>query len=358
MHVKVPVIVIASVLAVSLACGQSNPISPSGPANAAFGAAPDGSTLKIAAPTLTSPADNFQFLAGSGSVTLTWTNVVGTYAAFPVTYEVEVKNAAGTVVANPKALPTTAGDTTSWVVSPALVAETNHTWRVRATFGQAFGPWSSGRQFKTGQLAFLSRSESAIFDPLTNGFSVGAVHGGRFGPDGWTALGRGDGIDYDIATCESCRLQFDIVGFTNGNHLFGIGEAKIVSMGEASMFSSFGAFRDHEWKMHFSIRSDGDGTGIDVVWRNGGFGEGNNPGDHREKIEPGPRWSNSQPSRVVMEWTPRGYIITVNGEHWADSDFGGRPYAPSNHRISLGCYPRFETFEFATFRNVQLTRIQ
>jgi hypothetical protein len=355
MPVKVPVIVIASVLAVCVACGQSNPVAPSNTANGAFGAAPDGSTLKIGAPTLTSPSDNFNFPAGSGVVTLTWTNVSGTYATFPVSYEVEVKNAAGAVVANPKSLPASPGGTTSWTVNPPLVADTVHTFRVRATFNQAFGPWSAGRQFKTGPLAFLSRSQSTVFDPLTNGFSVGDVRGGRFSPEGWTALGRSDGIDYDIATCGSCRLEFDVLGFDDGLHMFGIGEAKILSMGDANTFGSFGAFRDHEWKMHFSIRSDGDGTGIDVVWRNGGFGEGNNPGDHRQKIEPGPRWSVSQASHIVAEWTPRGYKIFVNGVEWAEEDFEGDAYVPDNHRISLGCYPRGETFEFATFRNVRLT---
>jgi hypothetical protein len=342
-------------VAVGIACGRSNPIGPSDPARGGIGAAPDGSTLKIAAPPPVLPTDNFQFLGGTLPVALSWTNVSGTFASFPVSYEVEVRNAAGAVVANPKGIPASSGDTTSWTVTPALAGDTVHAWRVRATFNQAFGPWSAGRQFKTGPLAFLSNLNSTIFDPLTTGFSVGQVRGGQFSPEGWTATKGSDGIDYDISTCTSCRLEFDILGFDDGLYLFGQGEAKILSMGNARAFGNFQDFRDHEWKMHFSIRSDGDGTGLDVVWRNGGFGDGENPGDHRVKVEPGPRWSESQATRVTLEWSPRGYLVFINGMEWIDEDFEGDAYAPPNHRISLGCYPRNETFEFATFRNVRLT---
>lgn len=355
MSLRAPVLVVVCVLAVGIACGRSNPIGPSDPATGGSGAAPDGTTLKIAAPAAVLPTDNFQFLGGTVPVTLTWTNVRGTYANFPVSYEVEVRNAAGAVVANPKNLPATSGETTSWTVSPTLTADTVHSWRVRATYRLSFGPWSLGRQFKTGPLAFLSSINSTVFDPLTTGFSVGQVRGGIFSPEGWTATKGSDGIDYDIATCSSCRFEFDVLNFDDGLYLFGLGEPKIVSMGDATTFGSFQSYRDHEWKMHFSIRSDGDGTGLDIVWRNGGFGDGENPGDHRVKIEPGPRWSVSQASRVVLEWSPRGYLVFVNGEEWIEEGFEGDAYAPPNHRISLGCYPRNETFEFATFRNVRLT---
>jgi hypothetical protein len=274
-------------------------------------------------------------------------------------YEFQISDRAdfSTTVAAQSGVTEGTSGTTSFTPSADLASSTRMFWRARFAQGTATSDWSSTAQFRTAILPILSRNIPAILDPLTNGSSVGTVRGGRFTVDGWQATSSSDGIDYDVVTCTSCRLEFDVLGFTNGLHLFGIGEAKLVSMGEPSMFNGFTAFRDHLWKMQMAVASDGDGTGLDVVWRNGGAGEGANPGDHRVKIAPGPQWSNTQPSHVVLEWTPAGYTISVNGKVWASGSFGGLAFAPPSLRISLGCYPRGESFEFAIYRNVTLTRI-
>jgi hypothetical protein len=38
------------------------------------------------------------------------------------------------------------------------------------------------------------------------------------------------------------------------------------------------------------------------------------------------------------------------------SDGWDYPYAPTNHRISLGCYPRAESFIGAIYRNIKLRK--
>jgi hypothetical protein len=38
------------------------------------------------------------------------------------------------------------------------------------------------------------------------------------------------------------------------------------------------------------------------------------------------------------------------------ADGWGFPYAPPNMRVSLGCYPRGESFVGAIYRNIKLTK--
>ena len=61
-------------------------------------------------------------------------------------------------------------------------------------------------------------------------------------------------------------------------------DIKWLSMGDAGTFGSFGAFRDHPWKMHLIQRADFP-TGMEIIWRNGGTdADGGDPGDHRIKL--------------------------------------------------------------------------
>ena len=49
--------------------------------------------------------------------------------------------------------------------------------------------------------------------------------------------------------------------------------------------------------------------------------------------------------------------MAVNGEVWFQDGFGGNEFAPPNFRISLGCYPRGESFVGAIWRNVKLSKL-
>ena len=112
---------------------------------------------------------------------------------------------------------------------------------------------------------------------------------------GWKSLSLTDGIDYDLqAPCVGVhagvrrhRTSAGLKGYPVEKDL------KWISMGEASTFGDFGAFRNHEWKMHLEQRSDGDGTGMKITWRNGDFGEGD-PGDHVVKVDPGVDWKDNE----------------------------------------------------------------
>ncbi|HYN08548.1 MAG TPA: fibronectin type III domain-containing protein [Vicinamibacterales bacterium] len=339
-----------SVATVSLmvACGRSNsPVSPS-PSVSGTDAGPDGSTLKINAPQLLSPTNNTQ-LKRTEALVLVFQNVTGKYTSFPVTYEVELRR--GNTVVMSQKVGASSGSTTSLTVTNALDFDTNHDWRVRATYRNSVGPWSNVGTFKTALKAFLDPVTGAVFDPLTEGFSVGKVHGGRFIiGQGWQTVTRSDGIDYDIPTCPDCRVEFDMTGIGDG--LGQPHDDKWLSMGDALGFNGFDDFRNQDWKMTLEQRADGDGTGMKLIWRNGDAGDGD-PGDHDAKQDPGPDWQENVKYHFVFDWNPRGFKIIINGETWFEDGFD-EPYAPPNHRISIGCYPRGETRRDAIYSNFEV----
>jgi hypothetical protein len=335
--------------ALLVACDNraASPVSPGGVAG--IDAAADGSTLKIAAPTLVSPINGVQ-LQGGSSVVLTLTNVSGKFASFPVTFDVEITNAGGTIVANPK-FSRGSGTSTAFTLTTTLLPSTVYSWRARGTYSGGVGPWSGASTFRTGQSAFISGS--TVVDPLTTGATVGRQRGGHFiTGQGWQADSVTDGIDYDITTCSNCRLEFDLTNVGNG--LGNPTDLKWITMGDGRTFDDFLVFRDHPWKMHLEQRADGDGTGMKLIFRNGSAGTGN-PGDHEGRNDSTVNWQRSQVYRFVLDWTPNSYFFSVNGQVWFSGAFSGQAYSPPSHRISLGCYPRQETWVGAIFRNVTVT---
>jgi hypothetical protein len=125
-------------------------------------------------------------------------------------------------------------------------------------------------------------------------------------------------------------------------------------MADAPSFGSFGAFRNTPWKMHLVQRADFP-SGMEIVWRNGGSDDqGGDPGDHRVKLNETPiTFSSSNVYHFKLEWTSTGYDIFVNGVE-IFGDGWELPYAPPNMRVSLGCYPRAESFIGIIYRNVRL----
>jgi hypothetical protein len=231
------------------------------------------------------------------------------------------------------------------------VTNFSYVWRARATNGTVTSDWSKVETFKTKNTGF--KNGQNVFDPLTDGTSVGAVHGGRFLPgQGWQSASLTDGIDYDIPTCSSCRVEFDVTNFgKKEGEPFSL-DLKWFTMGDASTWGSFGAFRDHPWKMHLEQRSDA-ANGMKLIWRNGAAG-GGDPGDHTQRRDDTESWDGGTVYHFVFDWTPTGLSVAVNGHVWFTDGFS-RPYAPGNHRIELGCIPRGESFIGAVFRNFSVT---
>ena len=338
-----------AVLATTLACNAKSPATPT-PAPSGPATGTDGSTLKATAPALQSPINGVKLTTSTVQLTAS-PSTTQFAAAGPLQYRFQVLNAAGTIVA--QALVSG----TSWIVTPDLAPNANHTWRARAEYQGEAGPWSSVGSFVSGDPALVN-------DPLTNGTTVGQQIGGRFVEGGWQSLSVVNAIYYDIPTCDNCTVEFDITNIGKGEGVCCNADLKFLSMGDATAFGDFNSFRDHPWKMHLNQRADGDGTGLEIIWRNGGTRPTGNPGDHRIKMNGGgPDFRTSSVFHFIVKWSPSGYDISVGTNGGAQvpylSDgFGGLSYSPPNHRIALGCPPRGESFIGAIYRNVIVKKNQ
>lgn len=138
---------VAGAVVIAAACAQ-NPESPISPSAAAGSEAanPDGSTLKVSAPTPVSPADGA--VAQSVRPTVVFRNATGRFTSVALAYRVQVFNAAGSVIAE---LPVSqdASGQTSLASEADLAFDTEYRWRVRAEFQGEAGPWSAVWSFRT-----------------------------------------------------------------------------------------------------------------------------------------------------------------------------------------------------------------
>lgn len=137
----------ACALAVTMACSGA-PASPSSPAAVTAsetGAAADGSTLKVSAPTPASPLADVRLTNRTPIMTIT--NATGRFAGGAFSYEFQLMSDSGAAVST-TTRPAGPGST-SWAFPTELERDTPYRWRVRAVMGSAFGPWSSTARFLT-----------------------------------------------------------------------------------------------------------------------------------------------------------------------------------------------------------------
>jgi hypothetical protein len=341
---------VSVLLALVLACTKSSsPLTPSAPSGGGSGtSAEDGSTLKATAPVPQSPINGVK--PSTGPATLVASPSTTPFASgVPLQYRFQIFNSANVLVDD------SLESEPRYDVQVDLAVNLSYTWQARAESGGEVGPWSTMATFIAPESAFLN---SQLSDPLTNGRTVGVQHGGTFIPGvGWQALSLQDGIDYDLTEpcVDDCRLEFDVTNFGPREGDCCAKDLKWLSMGNAADFGSFGAFRDHPWKMHLVQRADYE-TGMEIIWRNGDAGDGDDPGDHRIKLtDTGIVFRSTDVYHFTLEWSTTGYRIDVNGEE-VMSDGWCCPYAPPVHRISLGCYPRDETITGAIYRNIKLRK--
>lgn len=340
-------------LGLTLACTSksSTPLTPTTPTTSGTpSAASDGSTLKVTAPTPQSPVGGVK--PSTGPATLVVSASTASFTSTPaLQYRFQVFNSANAIVEDVLV------GSTSHPVDAELTVNASYSWQARAEYQGSAGPWSTKASFLAPETAFLNKE---ISDPLTNGKTVGQQRGGTFLPgQGWQSLSLTDGIDYDLTEpcSDNCRLEFDATNFGPKEGETYSKDLKWLSMGNAADFGDFGSFRNHPWKMHLEQRADFT-TGMAIVWRNGAADEFGDPGDHRIKLaETGVVFKSTNVYHFVFEWATTGYTISVNGEQVFE-DGWGHAYAPPVHRISLGCYPRAESFVGIIYRNIKLRKSQ
>jgi hypothetical protein len=245
-----------TVLAVALACSDnSTPVSPSPSGGGVSEAGPDGSTLKASAPTPQSPVNNQQpdqLLLVAGKSTATFSQ------STPLSYEFEIKNQGGTTVCSSGVVGGGSGSSVQWQPSNCnLTFNQPHTWRVRAALNNTRGPWSSNATFLAPTGGYIRAQE--IFDPLTNGTTVGEIHGPvEFIPNvGIRLLTHDSYVQYNLPQT-LLQGEFSIIVTGMATNTEG-GKTKVMAMSEGT---SDIVVNDRR----MTVEKRGDPEGI-VAWR-------------------------------------------------------------------------------------------
>ena len=200
---------IAALLALAIACSRqsSTPTSPTGAAAANAAAAADGSTLKVSAPTLSSPLNDAQQTDVPTLVVSAASVKFGATLPGALAYRFQLFNTAGTMVQDSGPV----GEA-SWQITNQLDFQVRHTWRARAEYGNDVGPGSAPGSFISSEGGYIRGNE--VFDPLFNGTTVGQVIGpATFSSEGVRLDTTGSYVRYLIPqTINSGEFAMEIRG--------------------------------------------------------------------------------------------------------------------------------------------------
>ena len=158
-----------SLIAISaVGCGSeaASPVTPSPTPTAPLPVA-----VTLSAPAHVTPSDDAQ--TNTLQPELAINNATSTQSGIK-TYEFEVSTAGDftTIVVSADNVAEDGDGQTSWAVSRPLQATTRYWWRARVKQGSNIGPWSTPTRFRSRIEGFNRSGE--LFDPLTNGSTVGA----------------------------------------------------------------------------------------------------------------------------------------------------------------------------------------
>ena len=237
---------------------------------------------------------------------------------------------------------------TSWRVNAAL-GNGEHFWRARARTGGTDGPFSAVADI-TVLTAFKSqnpRDGILVFDPLTNGSTVGTRRGGVFTDEGWAVNARSNFILYNMDTIESGFLEFDVKGLAIGN--IGSGARHLAIMWDPMSASDFttnpfrASIQKHDRTSTSTLRY------LRVRWISNG--------KQIDSFSGFLGWKPEQTRHFRWQWGPEGeerrlfVRLFIDGEQRIFFEYR-QPYRPILHRIELGAGVRFETPEGAVYSNV------
>jgi hypothetical protein len=301
----------------------------------------------LTAPSIASPLPGNSFT--DPQPTLAVRNATGDAAP---SYDFQVANddAFQSVVAQISGIPQGGDGTTSWRVAPPLLPQ-RYYWRSRAVGALGPGPYSPISDFfitTTGASpAPTPAGPGEIFDPLTNGTSVGEVRGGRFVSGGWQVTSRGDFLRYVVPTIESGYVEWENVGLAPRNPahdlytLFGMWDP------------SRGDYRENPYRVH--VRKL-DTQGHNPPYLRLRFISGGE--EHNEGFD-FLQWNPSQTYRFRVEWGPGGggneARVLLDGRVVIRTGYGPA-YRPRDHWIEMGVEERAESIVGTIYKNVRIGR--
>jgi hypothetical protein len=237
------------------------------------------------------------------------------------------------------------GSQTSWQVTSPLDNE-SYFWRARAEAGSTTGPFSQPAEFRVNAPGFGSQTPInglLIYDPLTNGTTVGLRGGGEFTPEGWTVTSRSDFIRYGVPTLESGFVEWDNVGMEDEViekqwMLFGMWDP------------SAGSYRENPYRVNLQKLDSGHNSPyFRVRWITNGeqYDFGN---DFEE-------WDLFKTYTIKVEWGPGigSQIVKVylDGVEQFSQNYDN-VYRPAIHFIELGIQDRKESIVGITYSNLKI----
>jgi hypothetical protein len=256
---------LAAVMAVAVACGgeTKTPVSPSATTDVGASAASDGSTLKINPPTLSSPANGSTVENTTPNLILT--NATTKYVPMSIPYHrFLVVDPSNVTVYDSGRIDAGSVITGNRVPADKLKQETVYKWRARGENASAVGPWSTDFTFTTPKaLSGTEGSQTAttLWDPLTNGKSIGRPNNMEF------TVGKGartidfySFIQYPLRqTLTQGEMSFYVDNF---NPLAAGGKTKF-----ASMSSDAADVTTDPWRFTLEKRGASYPTPGQVRWR-------------------------------------------------------------------------------------------
>ncbi len=315
-------------------CGDESPSTP---------------TITVGAPGIVSPADGSQ---AAGAVTLTVSNASVSGGTGPARYSFQISTDSGfgTVIVQASDIPEGTGGQTSWTVAGSELTSGDFFWRARATVGTTQGPFSSVARVRYQGAVVTGGATDVVllYDPLTNGASLGDQGGGQLTPEGWRVEASSNFMVYDMPTIEKGFLEFDVKGLDIRNptrdarHLF--------FMWDPSLGSDM-----TENRFRVSLQKLDNRSSINDRWlrlRHISQGRQTDLGSTFRGWEP------SRTFRIRFEWgiePPSGEVARLFIDGQQIFFFGyARPYIPVIHRIELGAAGRAESPEGAIYSNVAI----
>jgi hypothetical protein len=324
MYVFLGTVVVSMVLASS--CGEDSPSTP---------------TSITAAPAIVSPAAGTT--VDSRNPTLTVSNVSGPAGT---TYHFQVANDSGfsSLIAEGRGIPQ-GGSQTSWQVTTPL-SNANYFWRARAESGSASGPFSQAAEFQVNAPGFDTDTPInglLVYDPLTNGTTVGIRGGGQFTPQGWQVQTRSDYIRYVVPTLEAGFVEWD-----NSNMEDEVPDKQWMLFGMWD--PSAGGYRENPFRVNLQkLDSTHQSPYFRVRWIT-----------NREQYDFGndfQEWDLFKTYRIRVEWGPGigSQIVKVylDGVEQFSQTYVNI-YRPSAHWIELGIQERKESIIGVIYSNVKI----
>jgi hypothetical protein len=334
MQRKALVLIHIMALALWAACSSersSTPMTPSASSATGSGgtssiaAASDGSTLKASAPRLMSPIGNARL--DTEKATLVIQQSTTTYStATPLNYRVQLMNTGGAV------LEERTGSGTSFLMNTTFDFNTQYRWRARAELEGSVGPWSTTESFLSIEKVDGYIRGTELYDPLTEGKTIGAIHGPvTFIP------GVGARLE-----AESSYIEYMLPTYLiNGQYSALVTNVGVISNNEdpkdrlITMREGDAAINDNIYRM--SVDKRGNGA---IAWR---FLTG--PGEYIETIGSERRvysWHESLTYFVQATWINNFFNVLIK-EGGVDGnviyDYGKpytKQYTPAPHMVFAG----------------------